>query len=90
MKRKILLIAVLSLAFSAPMLAHASDGGGKNLCLLNSENCPDRSMDIIHLISTLKAELGKGSAVYTDGEMRILSAKLEDYNKLLEQMQTGP
>ena len=79
-------------------MANASDGSssasgngnGKNLCLLNSENCPDRSMDIMQIISTLKTDIGKGSNVYNPGEINILSAKLEDYNKLLEQMQTGP
>ena len=89
MKRKFLLIALFALALATPLMANAADSNGKDLCLLNSENCPNRTMDILQIIAKLKAEIGKGAAVYTDHELDILSAKLENYNKELDALQ-GP
>lgn len=57
--------------------------GQKNLCLLYSEDCPDRKDDILQIIAKLRAEIARGAEVYTPEELRRLENKLEDYEYLL-------
>lgn len=86
MKRIITIVCTLTLA--APLLAAAADtvpAQGKDLCLLNSGNCPvsQRSDTIQERIARIKSELGKGPAVYTGQELKLLKQKLEDNEYLL-------
>ena len=73
------------LTMAVPPFAAAVDhqGGAKDLCLLNGENCPDRKETITELIERLKREIARGEAVYTRDELRRLEQKLEDYEYLL-------
>jgi hypothetical protein len=85
--KKIIAIAC-TLTLALPLLAAAADtapGQGKDLCLLNSENCPvsDQSADIVGRIAKIKTELNKGSAIYTGQELSVLKQKLEDDEYLL-------
>jgi hypothetical protein len=85
--KKIIAIAC-TLTLAVPLLAAAADtapGQGKDLCLLNSVNCPvsDQSADIVGQIAKIKTEIKKGSAVYTGQELNLLKQKLEDDEYLL-------
>lgn len=85
--KKIIAIAC-TLTLAVPLLAAAADaapGQGKDLCLLNSENCPvsDQSADLVGHIAKLKAEINKGSATYSGKELNLLKQKLEDDEYLL-------
>jgi hypothetical protein len=55
----------------------------KNLCLLNSEQCPDRKPSIQELIAQLKTEIAKGEEVYTKEELQRLQGKLQEAEKEL-------
>lgn len=89
MKKKMMLIAAFALALATPMMAFAADANGKDACLLNSENCPNRSMSIVEIIAKLKTEIGKGSTVYTSAELETLNSKLAEYQVFLERMQSN-
>jgi hypothetical protein len=62
---------------------------GKNLCLLNSDQCPDRKPTILELIAQLKAEIVKGEAVYTKEELQRLQGKLQEAEYLHWWLQYG-
>ncbi|HJV67142.1 MAG TPA: hypothetical protein VJ550_15525 [Geomonas sp.] len=87
MKKKHLFIAVCALALSTPMMSYASVENGKDLCLLNSDNCPNRTLSIVEIIAKLQNEINKGGTVYTADELRILNAKLAEYQGFMDQMQ---
>ncbi|HJV67311.1 MAG TPA: hypothetical protein VJ550_16370 [Geomonas sp.] len=89
MKKTALLL--LALALAAPMTVSAQEtaaASGKNLCLLDSENCPQSAQTptIQEQIARLEAETQKGTAVYTAAELKILQAKIEDYRNLLAEI----
>ncbi|MBJ6725788.1 hypothetical protein [Geomesophilobacter sediminis] len=87
MKKKAVVIAVFALALAAPLAAFAAEDSGKDLCLLNSDNCPNRQMDILQIIAKLKSEIGKGTRIYTPDELNILNGKLASYEYDLDQLQ---
>lgn len=62
---------------------------GKNLCLLDSEECPERKMTIIELIEGLRGELAKGDEVYTRAELRRLETKLREYEYMYDRLMFG-
>lgn len=53
---------------------------GKNLCILYKQNCPahpgNYQETIQEMIRNLQLEINKGSAVYTEDELKILNNKL--------------
>ncbi|WP_306535791.1 hypothetical protein [Geobacter sp.] len=69
--------------------AGPASSGGKNLCLLDSEECPARKMTIIELIDGLRQELAKGEAVYTPAELRKLGNKLREYEFMYDRLMYG-
>lgn len=89
MKKIVLLL--LGVALSAPLTVSAQEtaaASGKNLCLLNSENCPESAQTptIQEQIARLQAEAKKGSAVYSAEELQVLQAKLADYQNLMAEI----
>lgn len=62
---------------------------GKNLCLLDSEDCPARKMTITELIQGLREELAKGEAVYTPAELRRLETRLREYEYMYDRLMFG-
>lgn len=61
----------------------------KDECLLVSMNCA-QSVDSIQMrIEKLNKEIAKGTDVYTREELNILQRKLDDANKVLEDITTG-
>lgn len=69
--------------------ASPSHSAGKNLCLLESEDCPKRKMTITELIQGLRDELAKGEAVYTPAELRRLETKLREYEYMYDRLMFG-
>ncbi|GEM_PF-1200173 len=69
--------------------ASHSPSAGKNLCLLESEDCPQRKMAINELIEGLRHELAKGEAVYTPAELRKLENKLREYEFMYDRLMYG-
>ena len=51
-------------------------------CLLVAKNCPTDSMQ--ERIQRIQGEISKGTAVYTNDELRHLNRELEDAQKFLE------
>ena len=53
---------------------------GKNLCILYQQNCPPHPGNyqetIQEMIRNLQTEINKGTAVYTEDELKILNNKL--------------
>jgi hypothetical protein len=62
---------------------------GKNLRLLGRERLPGWQPTIQESIAELKAELGKGEAVYTPEELAILARRLEEAEETLQRL-VGP
>ena len=63
--------------------------GQKDECLLVAKNCPDRVDSIQERIEKLQTEINKGRAVYTPEELGILHQKLDDANRLMNNMNEG-
>ena len=60
--------------------------GGKNLRLLGLEPSAAWQPDIHATIAALKAELAKGEQVYSAAELDRLTAKLADYEFMLQRL----
>jgi hypothetical protein len=89
MKKNAFLTTLVVIALAVPMMASAAGINGKNACLLNSENCSDTTMSIVQVIGQLKKEIGKGPAVYSADELKLLSSKLTEYKDFMIKMQQG-
>lgn len=87
MKKKHLLIAVFAFALATPVMSYAAVENGKDLCLLNSDNCPNRTLSIVEIVAKLQQEINKGGSVYTADELRTLNAKLAEYQGFMDQLQ---
>lgn len=84
---KIGLLAGALLIVAAPVLADdmsvipsrepAAVPAGKDQCLLVAMNCGDRAESIQNRIDEIQKELNKGTAVYTNDELKALERKLE-------------
>lgn len=61
----------------------------KDMEMLDSRLGPNRTDSIIELIARLKREIARGEAVYTAGELKTLTAKLQEYEQMLELMFTA-
>ncbi len=53
----------------------------KDECLLAAMNCGDNVDSIQQRIEKLQKEIGRGTVVYTDDELKILNRKLDEANK---------
>lgn len=100
MRRIAILVPTLAVAMLINAVPSFSDEGYKTMggqeatgqkdeCLLVAKNCPDSVDTIQQRIDKLQREVNKGANVYTNDELRILNRKLEDANKLLENMILG-
>ena len=75
------LMTALTLIITVAGIAPASEEKpveGKDLCVLQGLNCPDRFLTIQEKLGKLKAEIAKGTQVYTPEELRRLEHKLRD------------
>ena len=82
-------VAAVVMLYSAPVRSAEGMPGTqgettatKNECLLVAMNCKDNVDSIQQRISKLQTEIGKGTAVYTNNELKILNRKLDEANKV--------
>ena len=87
----LMLLAVPVLADEGAMYEPSEQGqqGGKNECLLVAKNCPDQVDSIQQRIERITGEISRGSAVYTNDELRILNRKLDEAEKTLGELVEG-
>ena len=64
-------------------------GGAKDECLLVARNCGGDADSIQQRIGRLKAEIAKGTDVYTPGELRKLQSDLDKATNLLNYLQNN-
>jgi len=92
---KIAVMVAATLIAALPVLAAEGIGsersdlnqqGQKDECLLVAKNCGDNVDSIQQRIDRISHEIGKGTAVYTDSELRRLDSQLRDANSLLATM----
>lgn len=86
MKRILMIVAASMLATSVPAMAaeHNHKGHDEKCikeCQMLIRNCNLEVDSIQQRILKLRAELGKGAAVYTAEELQILERKLQDTQK---------
>jgi hypothetical protein len=91
MKRLALLIPVVATVMMLGAPARGEEGSvfgtqvesqaTKDECLLVAMNCKDNVDSIQQRIDKLQKEIGRGTDVYTNDELRILNQKLEDANQ---------
>lgn len=89
MKRVFLSAVVAIVTAGAPTFAAAEGSEGKDLCLLASIDCPAAANSILERLERLRAEIGKGTAVYTRDELVRLQWKLRDVEQQIETIQYG-
>jgi len=90
MKITAMILAVLTVI--APLAATAAGengSGGKNVCLLYSENCPEQADTILEKLDKLQHEIARGGSVYSQAEIARLERKLEEYQGLLNSLLSG-
>jgi hypothetical protein len=56
-------------------------------CLLVAKNCPIESIQ--QRIDRIQTEIGRGTAVYTNDELKVLRQELEDSQQLLDSEMNG-
>ena len=91
MKRTIAILFAMSLAMTQfPAFASEMTGSSeKDLCLLHSEMCANRTLTIQEKIAKLNGEIAKGTQVYTKAELQRLQNKLEEAEQLLDNLLYG-
>ena len=62
----------------------------KDECLLISKQCKDETQSIQDKMQKLQAEIQKGKRVYTPEELKKLENKLQETQKMLDELLTGP
>ena len=56
----------------------------KDTCLLFAKSCQDNAYVLQLRVDRLQGEISKGTAVYTNEELKILRQKLDDTNRALD------
>jgi len=87
----VVLLAALSMAAVTPSVyavEHTKEQ--KDECLLASQNCANQVDSIQKKIRKLDAEIQKGTKVYTPEELKKLNDKLQETEKLLDEMMLNP
>jgi hypothetical protein len=84
-------VAASLLAASTLMGADRSMGatGGKDVCLLVAKQCATNVDSISQRIERLNHEIGKGSAVYTHDELKVLKERLDEALRMLGDLTSG-
>ncbi|HJV67209.1 MAG TPA: hypothetical protein VJ550_15860 [Geomonas sp.] len=92
MKKALMLVsftAVLALS-SLPAFADTPETqtpAQKDECLLAAKNCADQVDDIYGRIHRLQKEIKKGEKAYSAAEIRALQQKLQEADKLLQDLE---
>lgn len=83
MKRVIVSVCAVVVAFVAVPVFAAGQAEGKNDCLLYGKNCPNVVDSLPERIAKLKTEIAKGEKVYTPEELKLLERKLKEDNETM-------
>ncbi|BDV44600.1 hypothetical protein GURASL_35230 [Geotalea uraniireducens] len=94
MKPSIIALPVLALLLTvtpavATLTQEPPQASKKNLCLLWSEDCPDKKLTITEQIAALKREIALGTTVYTPKELQRLRNKLDEYQFFYDRLMFG-
>lgn len=77
-----LMIAAVPVFAEEAVMGQQESQVQKSECLLVAQNCPTDSIQ--QRIERIKTEIGRGTDVYTNDELRRLKEELEDAEKLFE------
>lgn len=93
---RITLLASALMMFAVPVLADEAamdrlieQQRGKDECLLVAMNCKDQVDSIQQRIDKIKKEIGRGTSVYTNEELKKLNRELDEATRNLEEINTG-
>ncbi|MFA7404179.1 MAG: hypothetical protein WC007_09300 [Pelobacteraceae bacterium] len=93
---RITLLASALMMFAVPVLADEAamdrlieQQRGKDECLLVAMNCKDQVDTLQQRIERIKKEIGRGTNVYTNDELRKLNRELDETISNLEEISTG-
>jgi len=70
----------------SPAGVQEETGATKDECLLVAMNCAGRVDSIQQRIDRLEKEIAKGTDVYTADELRVLNQKLDEANKVFNEL----
>jgi len=87
-------LAAVMMLFSTPVRSNEWTPGGtpeeatatKDECLLVAMNCAGNEDAVQQRIDKLHREIGRGTDVYTNDELRILNQKLDEANKTFNEL----
>jgi hypothetical protein len=84
--RKVLIAVLTAFALSATTVAFADEAkkDDKNECILAAKGCKDEVDSIQQKIKKIRAEIKKGTKVYSPEELKKLEDKLKEANKILD------
>jgi len=83
MKKVILSVCAVAIAFVALPVFAAVQTEGKNDCLVYGKNCPNAVDSLPERIAKLKTEIARGDKVYTSEELNKLKRKLKEDNETM-------
>jgi peptidoglycan hydrolase CwlO-like protein len=89
-KVAVLMLAVFSMAVSAPLFAAEMTKEQKNECLLASKGCAGEVDTLQTKIKKLNKEVKKGTKVYSAEEIKKLNDKLKEAEKMLDNLLANP
>ncbi|AJE04485.1 hypothetical protein [Geobacter pickeringii] len=79
-------MAAVMMSATVPALAAEMTKEEKDQCLLASKNCATEVDSIQKKIKKLNAEIKKGKKVYSADEIKKLQQKLDEANKMLDDL----
>ncbi|WP_306536523.1 hypothetical protein [Geobacter sp.] len=88
-KMAVMVMAAFMMSATMPVLAAEMTKEEKDQCLLASKNCATEVDTLQKKIKKLNAEIKKGKKVYSAEDLKKLDQKLEEANKMLDDIMTG-
>jgi peptidoglycan hydrolase CwlO-like protein len=85
----LLTVPVLAVEGTMDKMLEQGQQGGKDECLLVAKNCGSEVDTIQQRIERIQKEIGRGTDVYTNDELKSLNRQLENEIKNLEELSTG-
>lgn len=72
-----------------PSMEPGQQQDGKNECLLVARNCANQVDSLLERISRIQSEMSRGTAVYTDDELRRLQNQLDEAKRNINVLMEG-
>lgn len=89
-KVAVMMLAAFSMAVASPVFAAEMTKDQKNECLLASKGCANEVNSIQQKMKKLQAEIKKGKKVYSADDLKKLSDKLKETEKMMDEMLSNP